>query len=190
MTKPPTPQPSQTGGFSVRFNLTNLVVFSMALIATAGGLSFFMTKSLVANATMLAPSSQQTSVSGDNPPEIIPAWGELVTYDIEMENPEEYLAADYDTNRVPTWNFGRRSLPEVKEILKSSGLSSTQIDRVLSASFVTTAATNTVIKPEAELILALPPDVRGKLYGLLAQDPATLYMYFPACFPGNTLAST
>jgi len=183
-------QPSETEGFSVRFNLTSFVVFSMALIATAGGLTFFMTKSLVVKAhTLEAISSPQSASVADKPPDAVPAWGELITYDIEMENPEEYLAADYDTNRVPTWNFGRRGLPQVKEILKSSGLSSIQIERVLSPPFVTTTATNTVINPDAELILSLPADVRGKLYALLAQDPVNLYMHFPACFPGNSFAS-
>ena len=184
-------QPSETDGFSVRFNLTSFVVFTMALIVTAAGLTFFMTKSLVVKAhTLEASSSQQPATVADKSPDVIPAWGELITYDIEMENPEEYLAADYDTNRVPTWNFGRRGLPGVREILKSSGFSSVEIDRVLSPPFVTTTATNTVIRPDAELILSVPAEVRGKLYALLAQDPANLYMHFPACFPGNSFAST
>ena len=184
-------QPSENEGFSVRFNLTSFVVFSMALIVTAGGLTFFMTRSLVVRAhTLEATLSQQSTSPVDTPPEVTPPWGELITYDIEMENPEEYLASDYDTNRVPTWNFGRRGLPEVKEILQSSGLSPAQVERLLSPSFVTVTPTNTVVRPETDMVVSLSAEVRGKLYAVLAQDPANLYVYFPACFPANSFDAT
>jgi hypothetical protein len=181
--------PPEREGFSVRFNLPGLAIFSMALIVAAGGLAFLLTQSLVVKANGKATSVTHAAES-DPVPATPPAWGELVTYDIEIENPEEYMATDYDTNRAPMWVFDQPGMAEAKETLRSCGLSPAQVEQALSPSLVTVTATNIIVKPESELVFALPAEVRGKLYALLARNPANLYMFFPACFPANSFDLT
>lgn len=173
--------------FSVRFNLASLAVFSMALIVTTGGLAFILTHSLVVKANATNPALASPS-KGENDamPAATPAWGELVTYDIEIENPDEYMATDYDTNRVPTWVFESSRVDQVKQTLLACALTTSQVASALAPSAVTVTTTNLVIRPETELVLALAGDVRAKLYALLARSPANTHMYYPACFPAKS----
>ncbi|MFO1514612.1 MAG: hypothetical protein U1F83_17160, partial [Verrucomicrobiota bacterium] len=174
-------------GFSVRFNLASLAVFSMALIVAAGGLAFILTHSLVVKANTPTTTFFPPPRSENDPaPAITPAWGELITYDIEIENPDEYMATDYDTNRVPMWILDHSTVERAKETLLACGLATDQVARALSPSAVTVTATNIVIRPEIELVLALSVEARGKLYALLARSPANPHMYYPACFPAKS----
>lgn len=187
LTKADLPLPSSEEGFGIRFNLAGLVVFSVSLIFASGALVFALMRSLNPSSgeTLPAVVTKSGSIS-DVAPATIPAWGELITSDVQLENPEEYLATDFDTSRPPTWVFAGITLEKVRAQLTECGLTPAQIERALVPTSVTTTSTDTVVKPDSELVLALSAEARGKLYSFLARNPANLYMYFPACFLANT----
>lgn len=180
-------QVSVPEGFGIRFNLPGLVTFSVSLILASGVLVFTLLRLLPNNPGPVTPALVNNSGADHTPaPTATPAWGELITYDVQLENPEEYLATDFDTSRPPTWIFTGLSLDQVREQLRGCNLTAAQTEQVLTARGITITSTNIQIQPDPELILALAPEIRSKLYSLLARDPANTYMYFPTCFSANT----
>src|SRR4030095_841270 len=102
-------------------------------------------------------------------PATVPPWGEFVTYDIELEQPQEYVAFEATADRTPHWIFEQRKPPQVGQLMASCGLTAEQITRALSPQMAEATSSNTVITPDAGLILSLSPTARGKLYTELAQ---------------------
>lgn len=181
------PEAHEPEGLGIRFSLPGLVAFSASLILASGALVFTLMRTLNHDFRARLPAVvAQSSPARDAAPTTTPAWGELLTSDVQLENPEEYLATDFDTSRPPTWVFDRLSLDQVRALLRDCGLSAALTDHALAPGGVTATPTNTVIKPDQELVLSLTPEARGKLYGVLARNPANIYMYFPACFPANS----
>ena len=175
------------GGFDLRFNLAGLVVFSVGLIFASGALVFALMRSFNHGpGETLSVVVANSGTTRDAAPAVTPVWGELVTSDVQLENPEEYLATDFDTSQPTRWVFEGMPLEKVRAQLTDSGLTARQIERALAPTAVTTSLTNTILRPDPELVLSLSAAARGKLYGFLARTPANIYMYFPTCFPANS----
>lgn len=179
-------EPNRSG---IRFNLTGLILFSLSLIFASGALVFTLLRYEHSHASALPAGAPKSAAANDATPVITPAWGELTTYDVWLENPEEYLATDFDTNRVTTWVFEGMAVEQVRTQLAECGLTAAQIARALAPDRITTTANQTSIRPDAELVWSLSAEVRGKIYERLARFPANVYMYFPTCFPGNSFAA-
>lgn len=187
LTKAELPPSDLEGGFGIRFNLIGLVVFSVSLIFASGTLVFALMRSLNHDLGDARPAVvTKSGTSTDAAPATTPAWGELITSDVQLENPEEYLATDFDTNRPAVWVFAGMSVEKVRAQLGQCGLTPGQIEQALAPANLSTTPTDTSVTPGPELILALSAEVRGKLYSFLAHNPANIYMYFPACFPAHT----
>ena len=173
--------------FSLQFNLLSLVIFSVALILSSGGLVYLLTGILSTKSdvrTGLAPA-RETQMKGQFD-EDIPPWGELVTYDMEIEHLDEFAMFNYAKDQKPTWVFsGMPAEENVRDLMTRCGLSAAQIEQAFSASSVSRTPSNIVIRPDADLILSLTPEVRGNLYAELGRNPANFYMHFPACLLGN-----
>jgi hypothetical protein len=168
--------------FRVQFNLISLVIFSVSLILATGALSFALSTS--PNKIGRPLSAEQAAVV--HPPDNIPAWGELITYDVEMERPEEFTAMEIENVGIPTWTFEKADAAQVRKTLTNCGLSAEQIERAMSPQRVSITNNNLVIAPDSNLIYSLSPEVRSRLYGELATSDANHYMRFPFCFPGKS----
>lgn len=177
--------------FSVRFNLFSLVVFSAALIMASGGLVFVLLRSggkpgpAPASAAPATGSVPADPVSATNAP-----WGELVTYDLELEHPDEYSSSGFEPPHGPQWFFDGLRAEQVRTIMLQCGLTSNQVAQAFAPHCFLETPTNTIIQPNPELVFSLPAGVRGNLYAGLAGSPANQYMYFPACFSGNSFDLT
>src|SRR5580704_10626242 len=83
---PATARPANT----FHFNLTGLVVFSLVLMAGASFITFKLSaasRPKLAETFAVDPNDKTRSVH-------VGAWGELITRDIELERPDEYLSSD------------------------------------------------------------------------------------------------
>lgn len=174
--------------FRVQFNLVGLVIFSVSLILATGALSFAL--SSPPNKSDGQFSRANTSAEKNDPtPAIVPPWGELITYDVEMERPEEFTAMEVNEIGVPTWTFENATVTQVRQVLRTVGLTDAQADQALQPKCIETTNGTTIIKPPTDLVCSLSPEVRGKLYGELARSDANHYMKYPFCFPGNSFDS-
>jgi hypothetical protein len=185
------PKSHARSGFIVQLNLTGLVIFSVSLVVAAALVTYglVVSRSNSGNGNdrpHLSASPSSSDQHNDVPPQEVPPWGELKTFDVDLEQPEEYIAFEMDTNRVPTWVFAKMTPDQVRALMQSCGLASNQIEHALSPALVSVTSSNTVIKPDDELVLSLPAQTRAKFYGELSKNPANHYMEFPFYFPGET----
>jgi len=118
-------------------------------------------------------------------PDTSPPWGELIKKDLEVEQPDEYVAFEPVSNRVTQWFFPGQTPVQVRERLQTAGLNAKQIDSALAPTAVTLAANETILTPGNELIHSLTAEVRKNLYTELAQSDRNRYMRFPYCFMTN-----
>jgi hypothetical protein len=174
-------------GFVIQLNLAGLVIFSLSLVAAAGLVTYGLMSS---RARAVAFDSSSASVLGAAPaPHTLPPWGELVTSDIDLEQPAEYAGFDLESHPEPTWSFAGMKPDQARALMISCGVPQAEADRALSAGTASTTTAGTVVHPDDDLVLSLPPDTRAKLYAALARDPANTWMTAPAVFPGGSFES-
>jgi len=166
---------------AVHFSLLGLVFFSLLLVGL-GALAAY------GFATAHAKSIQVSSRSSDvgPAPTNLPPWGELLVRDAQLEQPEEYIAFELQTNQPEQWFFDKMTPGQVHDMMSASGVQEAEANRACSQ-LLKSSASGSVIQPDDELILSLSPAVRAKLYGKLAETDANHYMLFPFCYPGKSL---
>ena len=104
-------------------------------------------------------------------------WGDLQTWDIRIEQPLEYSTFEKTTAQGPVWNFGNLSPDAVAQVLRQSGLEESVVTALISTASVTPSGT--VIKPPIDSIRTLSPEVRSKLYAVLARNPLNRFQNAP-----------
>ena len=174
-----TKSPHNTDGH-IRFNAVGLAVFIVSLVIASG----LLTASLLNRQTEpVAPPSKQVALSAPHakPPGTIPAWGELITDDIDLEQPEEYVGFELAANKPPQWVFTGSTREQTRALLLACGLCTNLVGQELSNSMTTSTAT--IVRPTEQLLFDLKPAVRSKLYAMLARIPGNHYMEYPFCFP-------
>lgn len=174
----------------IQFSLKGLTVFSVSLFLASALLTYALASlhfnnSDVEGKMLLFGKSKNTNQIADKPVTPLPPWGELLTYDINIERPEEYVPFEANTNKVPAWIFGGMKSEQVRTLMLSSGLSPGQVEHALSPEFALVTSSNTIVKPDDNLIFSLSPEVRAKFYHQLSRFPQNQYMRYPFCFPGT-----
>lgn len=134
------------------------------------------------------PAFGQPSPLSVSKPEKIPAWGELVKYDLEVEQPDEYVDFEPTQNRAVTWFFDRRQPEVVRGLLQAAGFTPDQV-RSAMASIAVHADQTTTLAPTRDLIFSLGEAPRRQLYTELARSERNRYMRFPYCFMTNRAAA-
>jgi hypothetical protein len=109
----------------------------------------------------------------------------LILRDLDLEQPEEYVAYEIKTNEVAAWIFEGTEPKNVPALMQSCGLTTEQIAQALSPASVTYTNASTIVHPADALVLSLAPATRAKLYAELGQYQANELIHFPFCFPGN-----
>lgn len=109
-------------------------------------------------------------------------WGELEEFDLRLEQPEEYVGFEKTTADGPFWSFGSITEPALRAKLAETGLSDSQITRLLTARVPGTGGV-VIIKPTTDLILELSPELRSNLYLLLAYNPVNRFQSSPYVIP-------
>src|SRR5207244_1862115 len=102
-------EPRNDGGIIIQFNLVGLILFTVSVVLAVGvlayGLAHARARPAPADQPGVVVADPEVGTRPDIPPREIPPWGELLTSDIELEPPEEYLAFDVDKNWTLAWTF-------------------------------------------------------------------------------------
>jgi len=140
-------------------------------------------KAFTAHATGTGAAARQA-------PKNLPAWGELVTYDFQFEQPKEYLGFVQTDNLETVWHFGGLTLvKQVHDLLLEAGLTEAEAAEALSTDRVTVTARGIDLRPTGELVLGLSPAVREKLYARLAPQTENAYINAPCFIPDGDVAT-
>jgi hypothetical protein len=183
MSKPTKPGASHAGNL-FRFTLTGLIVFSLALFAGASFIGYKLAagtrQDLKADTFAVNPNDKSRSVH-------VGPWGELITRNIGLERPAEFLTEEVATPQPETWTFAGQPPNAVKALLAKDGLSAAQVAAAFAPGKFREDKTGTVLVPSADFLLSLGTEVRQQLYLALAGQGVNMYLDFPYIFPGDSL---
>lgn len=182
MRKPGPKQAAQTTNV-FQFTLAGLILFSLALISSASFVAFRLTAvshPRLADAFAVDPNDKSRSVH-------VGPWGTLITRDIELERPTEYLTDEVNHPAVEIWRFSGLKPEAVRALLAKNGLSAAQVSAALTPANVTSDASGTVVSPSGDFLESLDAEVRQTLYVGLAGLGVNTYLDFPYIFPGNKI---
>ncbi len=114
------------------------------------------------------------------------AWGEMITRDIQLERPDEYLTTE-TTNPAPEkWIFTGLQPDAVRTLLAGCGVEAGALASAFKTAVTATGA-GTEFRPPADLMLSLSPAVRERLYLGLTGRNVNTYFDYPFVFPGETI---
>jgi hypothetical protein len=183
MSKPRKPEAAQANNF-FQFNLAGLVLFSLTLIGGAALTTAKLTANTrhgLADSLVVNPQDKSRSVHAG-------PWGELVTRDIELERPVEFVDANLPTT-PPEWWFKGMKAAEVKSLLMQDGLTAAQAAELLVPEAVAEGPAGTRVKPAAGFLLGLETATRAKLYPALAGLGVNVDLDYPYIFSGAAIES-
>ncbi len=185
------PQNGQDPGSAnvFRFNLTGLMVFCLCLIAGTSLVTLKLTSARARRPTgpllnLPDPDEQDKYVFTRQG-----VWGELLTQEISLERPVEYLINEMKTVPPPVWTFRGMSVAEVRAFFITNGLPEQQADKALAPDRVSTQGTITVFKPSEEFLLSLRPETRARLYESMRGLDVNVYLDWPYYFPRDSVQS-
>jgi len=168
-----------------QFSLAGLIIFSLTLI----GASSFVGYKLTARSTpgleeafAKNPKDKSQSVSvGD--------WGTLLTRDIELERPVEYLTEEVSDPKPEVWTFNGMKPDAVKAYFTQHGLSADQVAAAFAPGAFSETSAGTVLQPSEKFLFSLDATARGTLYVAMAGAGVNLYLDYAYIFPGDVAES-
>ena len=168
-----------------QFTLAGLVVFSLALLAGSSAIAYKLAAAnqpKLADAFAVDPKDKTRSIH-------VGPWGELVTRDIELERPAEFLTEEVSKPVPETWLFANMKPDDVKALLSRNGLTVAQVAAALAPEAVHADASGTTLVPATDFLFSLDAATRSKLSLSLAGTGVNLYLDYPFIFPGGTIDS-
>lgn len=163
-----------------QFGIAHLCALSVTLIVATTAAIYFMLLHVGALQSKFRDADLQAHGEEN-------AWGELMTSDLEIEQPEEYVAFEATTNRIAIWHFDSMGPSQARQLLLQAGLTEEQANHLLSSQFTSYEKGSTNIRPDDSFVISLSPEIRNALYGALAAIPGNRYMQEPYRFPAKTL---
>ena len=169
-----------------QFTLAGLIIFSLALVGGASLVGFKLAArakpDLLEDTYAVNPRDKSRSVHTG-------PWGELITRDIELERPAEYLTDETTNLRPEVWTFNGQNADAVKALLAADGLTAQQISVLMAHATMDAGNHGTEVTPPPDFLLSLDVATRQKLCLALAGRGVNMYLDYPFIFPGNTIDS-
>ena len=168
-----------------QFSLAGLIIFSLALIGASAFVGYVLTaknQPKLVEAFVTNPKDKSQAVHTG-------AWGTLVTRNINLERPVEYLTEEVTSPKPEVWVFTGMKPEAVKALFAQDGLSTAQVAEAFAPGTVTETGSGTVLQPSEKFLLSLDGPTRGKLYIALAGAGMNLYLDYPYIFPGDIIDS-
>ena len=142
---------------------------------------------VIGSIVMRRPAKEQAAIPVVSKAKVRPSvsgpWGELETTRILIEPPEAFV--DMDFSKVPEvqWWLGDYTVDQAKQLFADVGLSVSQVDGLMATAQSKIFPKGVSVKPSRELILALSPEQRAKLYLTLNDWPENSKQVGPYRFP-------
>ena len=106
-------------------------------------------------------------------------WGDMLVWNVQIQQPEEYLGFFKQSSEGPFWNFGAVSEKEVESTLSVAGFSVDQIRELLATRVPSNVHASVVLQPSEKFLLSMDKKTRANLYLKLAAHPQNFYQANP-----------
>ncbi len=166
-----------------QFTLSGLIIFTLVLMVGASAITYKLTavtRPKLADTFAVDPNDKSRSVH-------VGPWGELVTRDISLERPVEYVGQEVANPQPEVWFFNGLNAAAVKGLLLKAGLTDAQAAAALAPGAYTETAAGTQLTPTADFFYALDAATRAKLFTALTGLGVNLYFDYPYIFPAGTI---
>jgi hypothetical protein len=176
-------------GNLVRFDLAGLIAFCLCLSAGAALVTWKVTRSgpqPAAGSVLNIPDPDEQdkyTFTRSGP------WGELLTQEISLLRPVEYLNQELRTVQPPVWTFHGLDVAGIKALLITNGLSPQQAEKALAPDRLSPQGTNILFKPGPEFVFSLSAETRDRLYGALRGLGVNVYLDWPYYYPRYSIES-
>src|SRR5450756_786295 len=140
--KSPRKQEAAAAANVFQFSLAGLIIFSVALIGASAFVGYKLTarnQSNPANVFAKNPNDKSQSVHTG-------AWGSLITRDIDLERPVEYLTDEVASPQPEVWTFTAMKPETLKVWLAQHGLSAAQVAELFGPGTVTESGNSTTFQ--------------------------------------------
>jgi hypothetical protein len=114
-------------------------------------------------------------------------WGRLSAVPLVVSPPIEYVSTARHPQSRGLWGFPGMTAHVVESFLTGTGMAPEQVERLRSAMRPDPQIGGVVLRPEPEVLRALSPDVRARLYSQLARFPGNVDQAQAFRFTGGTL---
>jgi len=172
-----------------RFSLYGLILFSLCLMAATAVISsrLYNTTPKVAPVVVAKPPAVVPDVQVGAQTSHKGPWGELITQDIKLERPIEYISPEAKDPQPETWAFHNMDPAQVEALLAARGLTQEQAASQITSNRVNVHETTTYLTPDEDFLLSLPSETRAKLYGSLFGMGVGPYFDSPLIFPNRSI---
>lgn len=164
-----------------QFTLAGLIIFSLALMGGASFITYKLAGGWVRTAAFAVDTTDKSSIVHNG------AWGTLLTRDIQLERPTEYLTDEVTTPKPEVWTFSGMEPDAVKNLFAQNGISAAQVAEAFAVGNYSKKNSGTELLLSEKFLLSLTPEQRHKFYPALAGSGVNLYLDFPYIFPGDEL---
>jgi hypothetical protein len=113
-------------------------------------------------------------------------WGNLDFVRITIEPPEEFMPLEYGRPQ-PRWVFQGYSLTTLDQLWQEAKLTPAQRQALNNAERIQATPTGIVLQPDPEIVAALTPESRVRIYTVLAQFPENLAQQEPFRFRNDAI---
>jgi hypothetical protein len=133
----------------------------------------------------------QTGVDVEDAPPVTAAragkWGELTLVPIIIAPPMELVFTDWGFMRQPTWFFPGANADMVAQTLLSAGVSAADAERLRAEVRSEPQIGGVVLTPGPAWVRALTPEIRARIYHLLAKSRLNVDQTQAFRYPGSSL---
>jgi hypothetical protein len=98
-------------------------------------------------------------------------WGDLFAMPIVISPPLEQVPSNWGPVEPLEWRFPQSSPADVERLLEDAGVSDADATRLVRTAAADPRIAGLVVRPDPAFVWSLPSNVRGRLYGTLAQSP-------------------
>ena len=134
--------------------------------------------------TTAAPASSTGPLEGELTPG---PWGRLTFNTIMIEPPEAVIPVVSSEPRKQQWHFHGYTAAKLQVLWEEAGLSAAEQQELNAPGNRTISESGISVLPSTELILALRPTARGKIYTVLAEFPQNPAQHEPFRFRADSL---
>jgi hypothetical protein len=142
----------------------------------------------VSSRPAVAPPAAASS-TGPLAGELAPGpWGKLSFNTIMIEPPEAVIPSGSSEPHSQLWQFVGYTEAQLQSLWREAGLSAADQEQLNSPEHRTISAAGIVVRPGVDLVLALSPAARGRIYAALAEFPANITQNEPFRFRADSIS--
>jgi hypothetical protein len=172
---------------SFRFSLLGLILFTVVLMAGTALVSCRLFDAKPKPYSFAQNEFPDPDDQNENRATRKGPWGELLTQEIKLERPAEYISMEVKSPEPESWYFDKRTPAQVAELLTANGLTAAEVTAQLTPNHIKTTGTTTVVTPDEDFLFSLKPELRQKLFGSLYGLGVETYIDYPFIFPKDSI---